>query len=204
MMPSVRRIVTYACACALAARLLVACGDGNVTGQDPPVDDAGSPTPYPLTHDGGDDDDAWTELWDDAGSPEKGHADVTEADASRADASRDAPAAPDPCAMRDDGTYCAALLGLPTPGLLRCASRRSAGVTPCMSGCLDRPGATDACLDDSIDPCFDERDGLYCGRTIGASTRPDDAFRCMYRRTTWSGACSGGCAMTAGGVTCQQ
>lgn len=116
----------------------------------------------------------------------------------------DIPPTLDPCRSREDGTYCAALLGLPSTGLLRCMGGRAGSVTPCPGGCLDRPGATDACLDDTIDPCFDERDGLHCGRSIGASTRPNDAFRCMYRRTTWSGRCPGGCTEGAGGITCVQ
>jgi hypothetical protein len=116
----------------------------------------------------------------------------------------DVAAGNDPCAMRDDGTYCAGLIGLPLAGLVRCVGRRNMGVTPCTAGCLDRPGATDACLDNTIDPCFDERDGLYCGRSIGAATRADDAFRCMVRRTTWTGTCVGGCTMTATGVTCMR
>ena len=124
------------------------------------------------------------------------------ADAGGDGARSDGPTAPDPCGIRDDGTWCAALLGLPSSGLLRCMSHRSAGITPCPGGCIDRTGATDACLDDAIDPCFNEMDGLYCGRTIGAQTRPNDAFRCMYHRTTWTGPCPGGCAMLGSNLTC--
>ncbi len=190
-----RRTVSTLCVCALAARLLAACGDGSVKGQGPPPDGY---TTFPITgEDAGDD--AWTELYDDVTID---IVDASQTDAPRADIARtDGPAAPDPCAIRVDGTWCAALLGLPSTGLLRCASGRSMETIPCPDGCLDRTGATDACLDDTIDPCFNERDGLYCGRTSG-SARPGDAFRCMYHRTTWTGACPGGCAQGTTGVTC--
>ena len=197
MIRFVRRSPTYLCVCALAARLLAACGDGTVVGQDPTPYDGGT---FTITRDSGSPD-VWTELYDDVGNGTKGNPDAVSPDAPRTDAARADASAPDPCATRDDGLYCAALLGLPTPGLLRCRGSRSIGVTECANGCLDRAGATDACLDDTIDPCFNERDGLYCGRTIG-SARPGDAFRCMYRRTTWTGTCPGGCAQGATGVTC--
>jgi hypothetical protein len=195
-------MVTTLCVCALAARLLASCKDGSVTGQDPPED----ADPFPLTRDDDTGGDAWTELFDDVGK------DVTDAaqtdaqtDAARTDARpADGAAAPDPCAIRADGTWCAALLGLPSTGLLRCTGGRSMGTTACPDGCLDRAGATDACLDDSIDPCFNERDGLYCGRAIGSATHADDAFRCAYHRTSWEGACSGGCSMTGATVNCQR
>ncbi len=201
---AVRRIGALALCLALA-RALAACGDGNVMGTDDPG--AGGPPK-------GDD---WNELTDDAGCMEKGACpdvsardagvdvsarDVTTADATVDRPRVDAPAAPDPCAMREEGYYCAALLGLPTAGLLRCAMGRSMGVTPCPGGCVDRPGGTDACLDDTIDACFDERDGLYCGRSIGNLARPNDAVRCLYRRTVWTGMCPGGCSMSGATVTC--
>ncbi len=191
-----RRTVFTLCVCALAARLLAACGDGSVKGQGPPPDGY---TTFPITgEDAGDD--TWTELYDDVTVD---IVDVPQTDAARADIARsDGPAAPDPCAIRVDGTWCAALLGLPSTGLLRCAGGRSMETTPCPDGCLDRTGANDACLDDTIDPCFNERDGLYCGRTIGSVARPNDAFRCMYRRTSWTGACAGGCTMTGASVSC--
>lgn len=189
--------------CVLFARLLAACGDGSVSG-DPPEPDQDA---YLIEPSDGDD---WNEL--DVGCSQKGGCPdaaqqqdaATAGDAAvTADATRiDVPAGLDPCVTRDDGTYCAALLGLPSTGLLRCASHRAGPLTACAGGCLDRPGATDVCLDDSVDPCFDERDGLYCGRSIGASTRPNDGFRCMYRRTSWTGRCPGGCAMAAGSITC--
>lgn len=193
-----RRTVSTLCVCALAARLLAACGDGSVKGQGPPPDGY---TTFPITgEDAGDD--AWTELYDDvaidayvAPRTDAGRADVTRADG---------PSAPDPCAIRVDGTWCAALLGLPSTGLLRCASGHSMETIPCPDGCLDRTGATDACLDDTIDPCFNERDGLYCGRTIGSASRPNDAFRCAYHRTSWTGACAGGCTMTGATLNCSR
>ncbi len=183
--------------CLVLARLCAACGGGNVSG-DPswPIDQDAYPIGQP-------DRDDWNEL--DTGCAAKGgcvDAAVARDRGGSDAAAGDIPAALDPCRSREDGTYCAALLGLPSTGLLRCASNRSAELTACPAGCLDRPGATDACLDDAVDPCFDERDGLYCGRAIGATMRPDDAFRCRYRRTAWSGRCAGGCAMGAGGLMC--
>jgi hypothetical protein len=210
----VRRVVSSWSVVVVAVRLLAACGDGNVSGEpsEPSFIDQDA---YSI---GKSDGDPWREP--DSDCAEKGGcADVVPrmdtaplGDAgmsldvpSRDDAAGfDVPPSLDPCRTREDGTYCAALLGLPTTGLLRCMGNRAGSVTPCPGGCLDRPGATDACLDDSIDPCFDERDGLHCGRSIGASTRPNDAFRCMHRRTTWSGRCPGGCTEDAGGITCAQ
>ncbi len=193
--------------CVVLARLLAACNDGSVSGDpgDPPPPDQDA---YPIATPDADDRDSddWNEL--DVGCSQKGACPdaASAADASSGgDASlADIPPGLDPCRTREDGTYCAALLGLPSTGLLRCTASRTATVTACPGGCLDRPGATDACLDDAIDPCFNELDGLYCGRTIGASTRPNDGFRCMYRRTSWSGRCPGGCAMGASGITCSQ
>ncbi len=160
----------------------------------PPIDD-----PYPIF---GDDvtEDSWTELYDDVARDAE--SDAGSSDAAATDARADGPAAPDPCAIRDDGTWCAALLGLPSTGLLRCVGHRSMGITPCTDGCLDRTGATDACLDDSIDACFNERDGLYCGRAIGSTAHANDAVRCLYHRTSWTGTCLGGCTMTGATVNC--
>lgn len=192
--------------CVVFARLLAACNDGSVSGEGdlPPLDQDAYPIAQPDADDRDSDD--WNEL--DVGCSQKGGcpdaSSAADASAGGDAAPADVPPSLDPCRTREDGTYCAALLGLPSTGLLRCASSRAGTVTPCPGGCLDRPGATDACLDDAIDPCFNEPDGLYCGRTIGASTRPNDGFRCMYRRTTWSGRCPGGCAMGAGGITCTQ
>jgi hypothetical protein len=193
--------------CLLFARLLSACGDGSVSGDPPEPDQDAYPIAFPDRAEPVDSDD-WNEL--DTGCSEKGACPDAAAqpvdasvDGARPDAAAiDVPAGLDPCRTRDDGTWCAGLLGLPSTGLLRCTAHRAGPLTPCPSGCLDRPGATDVCLDDSIDPCFNEPDGLYCGRSIGASTRPNDGFRCMYRRTTWTGRCPGGCAMGAGGITC--
>ena len=192
--------------CVVFARLLAACNDGSVSGEGdlPPLDQDAYPIAQPDADDRDSDD--WNEL--DVGCSQKGAcpdaASAADASAGGDAAPADVPAGLDPCRTREDGTYCAALLGLPSTGLLRCASSRAGTVTACPGGCLDRPGATDACLDDAIDPCFNELDGLYCGRTIGASTRPNDGFRCMYRRTSWSGRCPGGCAMGAGTITCAQ
>ncbi len=203
---AVRRSMTALCACVFAARLLAACSEGNVDGETAP-DDASLWRP-PTTTDAATYDDVDQELPDGTpkGTWDAALDDVTDSaaqyDGARPSTDRGSPI--DPCATRADGTYCAALVGLPSTGLLRCAGGADAGVTPCAGGCFDRAGATDVCLDDGIDPCFDERDGLYCGRTIGARTRVDDAYRCMYRRTTWTGACSGGCVTTATGITCQQ
>lgn len=166
-----------------------------MTGQDPPADGG---DPFPIMRDDASVD-TWTELFDDVALDALDGAAV---DVARDTGRSDGPAAPDPCAIRVDGTWCAALLGLPSTGLLHCVGGRSMETTPCPDGCLDRTGATDACLDDTVDPCFNERDGLYCGRTIGSATRPNDAFRCMYRRTSWTGTCTGGCTMSGATVNC--
>lgn len=191
--------LTHLVAIALSARLFAGCGDGNVTGENPPASDPPEGEMPIRQADGGDD--GWSELVDDA-SGTKGNPDAARPASDASVDGRAGDASGDPCASHDDGTYCAGLVGLPTPGLLRCVAHLRASVTTCPSGCLDRPGATDVCLDDSIDPCFNELDGLFCGRTIGSPTRPNDAFRCMYHRTTWSSACAGGCAMGAAGVVC--
>ena len=68
---------------------------------------------------------------------------------------------------------------------------------------ITRPDTSKVLAGDPVHSTWllEDRDGLYCGRTIG-SARPGDAFRCMYRRTTWTGTCPGGCAQGAVGVTC--
>lgn len=174
--------------------LAVGCsfGPGTVLGEEPstidPVVPIPVPTDAPVIQD--------PEPLPDAGAfTDRGG--VT-TDAARVDATTMFPR--DPCMTLMDGSYCAGLLGLPSGGLLRCRGSVMQGLDPCPNGCFDRTGATDACLSDAVEPCYNETDGNYCGASIGSTTRPNDLYLCRARRTSRIDTCASGCNNLAGGT----
>jgi hypothetical protein len=111
----------------------------------------------------------------------------------------------DPCFNDPDGDYCGGTIGATTRqnDLYRCRGRRTERIDACGEGCFDRPGGTDVCASDMVDPCFNDPDGRYCGGTIGATTRQNDVYVCAGRRTGSIEACAMGCEGTAGMARCR-
>lgn|GEM_PF-2199650 len=175
-MASVRSLVALTLALALAGCSGTVGDLTPVPDADAPLDDAPLPAPPDATSD----------------APRA-------MDAVDATAAVDRPAL-EPCAQRANGTWCAGLLGLPSGGRLRCEGGVAGAVEPCADGCLDLPGATDACASDAVEPCFNDPDGSYCGGSIGASARRDDLYVCVGRRTARVDACASGCDDRAGGT----
>lgn len=111
----------------------------------------------------------------------------------------------DPCFDDPDGDYCGNTIGSRTRpnDLYRCRGMRTERIDSCDMGCFDRPGGTDVCASDMVDPCFNDPDGRYCGSSIGATTRVNDVYTCSGRRTTNIEACAMGCEGVAGMARCR-
>ncbi|MDP3278070.1 MAG: M23 family metallopeptidase [Deltaproteobacteria bacterium] len=111
----------------------------------------------------------------------------------------------EPCFDDPDGEYCGSTIGATarTGDLYRCRGMRTERIDACADGCIDRPGGTDVCASDMVEPCFNDPDGTYCGGSIGATTRVNDVYTCRGRRTAMIEACAMGCEGSAGSARCR-
>lgn len=109
-----------------------------------------------------------------------------------------------PCAGRADGQYCAQELGLAQPkDLIQCAQGAVSSQQECQTACAQgADAATSRCVDDSVEPCFNDPDGVYCGHAIGAAHDPNSLFDCRDKRTVNRQACASWCHVQGGDDVC--
>jgi len=115
----------------------------------------------------------------------------------------------DPCFNDPDGDYCGSAIGGDASTLYHCKGKHTESSDKCADGCWTSPPPIggDACMSDSVDPCFNDPDGDYCGDTIGGPA--GKLYHCRGKKTESVDACTDGCEnlagatdMCAGGLLC--
>ncbi len=92
----------------------------------------------------------------------------------------------DPCVGRADGNFCDGDV------LVHCKGGVTSTTDKCASWCAPSktPGA-DVCADNTVDPCFDDPDGVYCGGTIGGDAVT--LYTCKDKHTAKADKCATWC-----------